>query len=78
MLLKTGDADRFRISPIIEVLLPVETLQKLQRWLMAQNGTDALTPEARESAYSTFEAELDLDPDEDTEADLDSDEGDDQ
>ncbi|MEV6416694.1 DUF4194 domain-containing protein [Kribbella sp. NPDC051718] len=61
VLLKTGDTDRFRISPIIEVLLPVETLLKLQRWLMAQNGTDALTPEARESAYSTFDAEFDLD-----------------
>lgn len=76
VLLKTADADRFRISPIIEVLLPVETLQKLQRWLMAQNGTDALTPEARESAYSTFEAELDLDSDDEAETDVE--EGDDQ
>ena len=39
MLLKTPDPDRFRISPIIEVLLPIEKLRELWTWLMTQNGT---------------------------------------
>lgn len=41
VLLKTPDSDRFRISPIIEVLLPIERLRSLWTWLMTQNGTDA-------------------------------------
>lgn len=57
VLLKTADPERFRISPIIEVLLPVEKLRILWTWLMTQNGTDALTPKAR----NTVHAELDLD-----------------
>lgn len=40
VLLKTADPDRFRISPIIEILLPVEKLRALWQWLMTQNGTD--------------------------------------
>lgn len=32
--------DRFRVSPIIEVLLPVERVQDLADWLRAQNGTE--------------------------------------
>ncbi|MDO3397293.1 MULTISPECIES: DUF4194 domain-containing protein [Nocardioides] len=39
VLLKTADPDRFRISPIIEVLLPIEKLRELMTWLMTQNGT---------------------------------------
>lgn len=39
VLLKTPDPDRFRISPIIEVLLPIEKLRELWTWLMTQNGT---------------------------------------
>ncbi|HET9871908.1 MAG TPA: DUF4194 domain-containing protein [Propionibacteriaceae bacterium] len=39
VLLKTPDPDRFQISPIIEVLLPVEKLRELLTWLMTQNGT---------------------------------------
>lgn len=39
VLLKTADPDRFRISPIIEVLLPIEKLRALWTWLMTQNGT---------------------------------------
>lgn len=38
VLLKTADPDRFQISPIIEVLLPVEKLHELLVWLMTQNG----------------------------------------
>ncbi|MFD2840560.1 DUF4194 domain-containing protein [Populibacterium corticicola] len=41
VILKTGDPDRFRISPIIEVLMPIEKLRALLAWFMAQNGTDA-------------------------------------
>lgn len=63
VLLKTADPDRFRISPIIEVLLPVEKLRALWTWLMAQNGTDALTPEAREAAHADLDGELDFDAD---------------
>lgn len=47
VLLKTVDQDRFRISPIIEVLLPVEKLHELLAWLMDQNGT---SPEQAEDA----------------------------
>lgn len=39
VLLKTADPDRFRISPIIEVLLPIEKLRELMTWMMTQNGT---------------------------------------
>ncbi|MFC9935467.1 DUF4194 domain-containing protein [Glutamicibacter sp. NPDC127525] len=53
VLLKTGDPDRFRISPIIEVLMPIEKLRALLAWFMTQNGTghdaqdeDALNPKA--------------------------------
>jgi hypothetical protein len=40
VLAKTSDPDRFRISPVIEVLLPVERLRELLDWLVAQNGAD--------------------------------------
>lgn len=39
LLLKTADPDRFRISPIIEIIMPVEKLRTLWTWLMEQNGT---------------------------------------
>lgn len=61
VLLKTADPDRFRISPIIEVLLPVEKLRALWAWLMTQNGTDALTPAARDAAHADLAGELDFD-----------------
>ena len=38
VLLKTSDPDRFRISAVIEVLLPVERLSELLEWLVAQNA----------------------------------------
>ncbi|MDY7541794.1 DUF4194 domain-containing protein [Cryobacterium sp. 5B3] len=60
VLLKTGDPDRFRISPIIEVLLPIERVHALTTWLMTRNGTDA--PVADDSG----------DPDSDTDGTLDS------
>ena len=41
VLLKTSDPDRFRISAVIEVLLPVDRLNELLEWLVTQNGDDA-------------------------------------
>lgn len=38
VLLKTGDPDRFQISPVVEVLLPVEKLRALWTWLIESNG----------------------------------------
>ncbi len=40
VLLRTGDPDRFQISPIIEVLLPIEKLRALWTWLLTRNGPD--------------------------------------
>jgi hypothetical protein len=40
VLLRTDDPDRFRISPIVEVLLPIEKLRALWTWLITNNGTD--------------------------------------
>jgi Domain of unknown function (DUF4194) len=41
VLLKTPDPDRFRISPVIEVLMPMPKLHALLAWLREQNGTTA-------------------------------------
>ncbi|TFD53996.1 DUF4194 domain-containing protein [Cryobacterium frigoriphilum] len=41
VLLKTSDADRFRVSAVIEVLLPVQRLGELLDWLVSQNGAPA-------------------------------------
>jgi hypothetical protein len=38
ILLRTPESDRYLVSPIIEVLLPVEKVQNLAAWLSAQNG----------------------------------------
>jgi hypothetical protein len=38
ILLKTSEFDRYRVSPIIEVLLPVHRVQELIEWLMARSG----------------------------------------
>ncbi|WP_433700980.1 DUF4194 domain-containing protein [Nocardiopsis sp. CA-288880] len=59
VLLKTADPDRFRISPIIEVLLPVEKLRALWVWLITQNGFETPTGQDR----GTGPAELDFDSD---------------
>jgi hypothetical protein len=42
VLLKTTDPDRFRIAPVIEVLLPVHRLAELLAWLREQNGSSEL------------------------------------
>lgn len=58
VLLKTGDPDRYLISPIIEVLLPIPKLRELLTWLMTQNGTD---PAAEGDGEELDLIELDLD-----------------
>jgi len=62
VLLKTADPDRFRISPIIEVLMPIERLLVLTTWLMTQNGTGVLVSE------DTAATHADDDPDSDTDS----------
>ncbi|WP_166793261.1 DUF4194 domain-containing protein [Cryobacterium lactosi] len=44
VLLKTSDPDRFRISAVIEVLLPIERLGELWEWLVEQNGQEPPEP----------------------------------
>lgn len=38
ILLRTREADRYRVAPIIEVLLPVERVQDLAAWLRQENA----------------------------------------
>lgn len=45
VLLRTEDPDRFRISPIVEVLMPIETMRALWTWLLAVNGSDDGPPD---------------------------------
>lgn len=58
VLLKTADPDRFRISPIIEVLLPIERLRALLSWLATQNGAEA--PAQDDTDGESLDVELDL------------------
>ncbi|MFO7689677.1 MAG: DUF4194 domain-containing protein [Cryobacterium sp.] len=44
VLLKTSDPDRFRISAVIEVLLPVERLAELLDWLVGENQAPGAGP----------------------------------
>ena len=56
VLLKTPDPDRFRISPVIEVLLPLPKLRELMTWLMTQNGGD-VSHTSGQAALDDAEAE---------------------
>ncbi|TDW28683.1 DUF4194 domain-containing protein [Cryobacterium psychrophilum] len=56
VLLKTSDPDRFRISAVIEVLLPVERLAELLEWLLNQND-EQQSPETAET-HTIGEREL--------------------
>ncbi|RLP82084.1 DUF4194 domain-containing protein [Mycetocola lacteus] len=38
ILLRTDDPDRFRIAPVIEVLLPLERLSELLEWFRTRSG----------------------------------------
>lgn len=40
-VLREGEPGRFRISPVIEVLMPIERLQELTAWLSLQNAQPA-------------------------------------
>lgn len=65
ILLKTPDPDRFRISPIIEVLLPIERQRALWAWLMNQNATDGVPDDRNDDRdYALDELAIDDDPEE--------------
>lgn len=61
ILLRTPDPERFRISPIIEVLLPIEKLRALLTWFMTQNSpADTDDPNSNDQEGDDAEGELDL------------------
>lgn len=45
LLVGARTADRFEVSPAIDVVLPLERLQELLRWLQTVNAADAPQPE---------------------------------
>ncbi|SDT16528.1 DUF4194 domain-containing protein [Microterricola viridarii] len=57
VLLRTSDPDRFRIAPVIEVLLPVQRLAELLDWLRAENGSASV--EMTNAVVPLIEAEAD-------------------
>jgi hypothetical protein len=59
LLLKTSQPDRFRIPPIIRILLDVRRLEQLRTWLQDANGT----AESAEQSALDLEVNPDLDPD---------------
>ncbi|MBY0175873.1 DUF4194 domain-containing protein [Curtobacterium herbarum] len=82
VLLKTTDPDRFRIASVIEVLLPLERLVELDRWLTstalrnattdggaATDGGDPGLPAGENDA--DVETDTDAEPDPETDADAD-------
>jgi hypothetical protein len=54
VLVKTADADRFLIAPVIEALLPMDTLHALLEWFIEENRPGAVreTVDAGEEAGS--------------------------
>lgn len=58
VLLKTSDPDRFRIAPVIEVLLPVERLSELLDWLVAENSGEIVRELSDEFGDDATEQEL--------------------
>lgn len=61
VLLRTADPDRFQVSPIIEVLLPIEKLRALWTWLLTANGADGV--ESQDTEESDDELDLLFDTD---------------
>lgn len=55
VLLKTSDPDRFRISAVIEVLLPVERLGELWEWLKDQNSQEPAGEPVASTPVDTIE-----------------------
>jgi hypothetical protein len=58
LLLKTSQPDRFRIPPIIRILLNVQRLEQLRTWLQDANGT----AEPAEQSARDLDVDPDLDP----------------
>jgi hypothetical protein len=51
ILLRTGDPERFRIAPVIEILLPLPRLAELLDWLLGEN--EAPRDESQPTAQGT-------------------------
>jgi len=64
ILVKTSDEHRLMISPVIEVLLPVEKLQQLLEWFLTHNDPDANFD--RGSGADSFDLTIDTDDTDDT------------
>jgi hypothetical protein len=67
ILVRTADEHRLVVSPVIEVLLPVEKLQQLLDWFLARNDPDSAATATVSDAIplaagvtTTFETEEDL------------------
>lgn len=67
LLLKTAEKDRYRISPIIEVLLPVDRIKNLHDWLHGQNTGAPAGDEAfgEMATMSDIDTDIADDPDSD-------------
>lgn len=76
VLLRTSDPDRFRIAPVIEVLLPVQRLAELLDWLRAENGSESveITDATEPLIGSELDAELDASAEPEPDTDLENDE----
>lgn len=57
ILLKTADEHRFKVSPVIEVLLPLPRLAELLDWLLGENGERSLDPNAAGPAMTDTSAD---------------------
>ncbi|MFX0581144.1 DUF4194 domain-containing protein [Nocardia nepalensis] len=42
VLERTADGDRYRISPVVEVIMPVSKIEELYQWLLAGQGTSGV------------------------------------
>ncbi|GAA1492721.1 DUF4194 domain-containing protein [Curtobacterium herbarum] len=74
VLLKTSDPDRFRIASVIEVLLPLERLVELDRWLTStalRNATadGGAATDGGEPGLPADETDADAETDPETDAD---------
>ncbi len=51
ILLRTADAERLEIAPVIEVLLPMAKLGELLDWLVGENASDPAVTEPHRDQY---------------------------
>lgn len=56
LLQKTAEPDRFRISPVVEVLMSVSHLTELLDWLAANRTNDTTGPDETDNAAADMEA----------------------